>query len=139
MANLVHGINSNVQVIIGEAVFTTGSLNQDIVFNCDFIPDVIILKQVSAYIDETTTDFGLYKIKSTLTNGDTIIIPITLNYDGAGNVVASSITQNYDIMFLNKSKRPIFGNSQFQLSALDGTVNPNIICQVAFTFEFIKY
>lgn len=139
MQDLVKGINSNIKTVVVHIIYTPTILTQSAPIFLDFVPDVITIKQVNVTIATTTTTFGVYKLKCQFIQDDLVAFPINLNYDGAGNRVYSTFSQQCDISFLNKSKNIINGNYSFQVVAADGFAAPNIDINVSLTLQFIKY
>jgi hypothetical protein len=113
----------------------------------DFIPDIIILKQLNSIyypISNPARTEQIFTISSNLVpNYNAISFPIGFIklYDSTGDAIiraTTSYTLKPDIHWLNKSNNRIQGNYYFQLSSLTNNTF-DFQGYVSLTFEFIKY
>lgn len=151
MEKLPFGTNTNVQNVVVSGAFdaATKAFTFNFPMNVDFIPDMITLKHVDAclnYSGTPTAYMHMYQIRTSLVNGILISLPFAPEFfvtaAAADAVQNLTLSQEYDIKFLNKSKAFINGNYSFQIidaltgqSPTDG--DPYII--LSLHFEFIKF
>ena len=153
--SIVKGINSNIQTVLVAGTFYINNLVNILSFTApiflEFVPDLITIKNVNVSFDYTAPRI-VFKITSDLIDSSCLCSfpfkSITFYDTAAAHDVIQyySFSKNYDLQYLNKSRRPIYGNYNFNISdvtgipipAGTGAVGANGTI-VSIIIEFIKF